>query len=87
MSDEDSRVNFWSLHSSQLRDECLDIANAAPSAVKPNLRTEANQLAVEWEEAIELPQNDLFEQSRRESQIAALRQRTIEILIHVYGND
>jgi hypothetical protein len=87
MADEDSRIDFWSMHSSQLRDQCIEIADAPPPGVDPALRAEAHQLAIEWQEAIEMPQHDLFEKSRRESEISALRKRTIEILVDVYGND
>jgi len=87
MSDEVSKADFWSMHSSQLHNECRDIARADPARVNSALRNEAHQLAAEWEEAIELPHNDLFQQSRRESQISALRKRTIEILVHVYGDE
>ena len=87
MSDEDPRVSFWSLHSSELRDECLDIADADPSAVNATLRTEARQLAIEWQEILDVQSEDVFVLSRKATQAAALRQRTIEILVHIYGND
>jgi hypothetical protein len=84
MADEDSRINFWSMHSSQLRDQCIEIADTAPTGVEPALQAEARQLAIEWQEAIDIQSEDVFVQSRKASLVAALRKRTIEILVDVY---
>jgi hypothetical protein len=86
MSDDDFTARFWSLTPSQLCRECSAIAQAAPTPRNLDLRAEAGRLAAEWQEAIDLPRSDAFEESRRASQILALRKRTIEILIRVSRN-
>jgi hypothetical protein len=52
--------------------------------VEPALQAEARQLAIEWQEAIDIQSEDVFVQSRKASLVAALRKRTIEILVDVY---
>jgi len=83
---QESNPDVWSMKSHELRDACREIAHAPREEVQDSLRTEANQLAIEWDEALGLPQLDPFDASRRASIVAALRKRTIEILIKLEGN-
>ena len=86
MENVDSTFDFWSMKPSELGEECSSIARAVHSTVDPRLRAEAGQLATEWREAINLPMHNALDESRRAALIAALRRRTIEILIKVWRN-
>jgi len=86
MADDDSTARFWSLTPTQLCRECRAIAQAAPTPGNVELRAEGARLAAEWQDAIDMPRNDAFDESRRASLILALRKRTIEILIRVSGS-
>jgi hypothetical protein len=86
MEKVDSTFDFWLMKPSELGKECSSIAQAVNSTIDPKLRAEAGQLAAEWREAIAMPTGIAFDESRRAALIAALRRRTIEILIRVWRN-
>ena len=77
----DSANDLWSLRPAQLRAQCEELAHGGKAGVDAALQKEAAQLAVEWRDAIGMPLDNGFEESRRASLIAALRRRTIEILV------
>jgi len=79
----DPNPDFWALKPSQLAAECSSLAGADPATVEDDLRAEAAQLATEWKDAIQMPVDEFEAQARRAAQIAALRKRTIEILVRV----
>ena len=87
MANLDFPVDFWSLKSTQLARECRVIANGDDLVVDEAVRAEARQLAADWQDAIHMPQDEFADQARRASQLAALRKRTIEILVHVHPSD
>lgn len=86
MEDEISNIDFWALKPTQLAHECRLIAAGNIAEAGDKLRTEAKTLASEWSLAIDMPHDDFDEQARRAARIAALRKRTIEILVKVTGN-
>lgn len=86
MEYEKPQTDYWTMKSSELRDHCREISHGSREMASDWLRTEAHQLAVEWQDALEMPQNDAFQESRKATQLAALRKRTIEILVKVYGD-
>jgi hypothetical protein len=81
MEDVGSPIDFWSLKPSQLSTECRALAEGSDATVAASLCNEAARLAVEWQEALGMRLDNAFEESRRAALIAALRRRTIEILI------
>lgn len=81
MEDAGSSVDLWSLKPSQLKSECRALAEKSGLEVNEALRDEAARLAIEWQEALGMRLDSAFEESRRAALIAALRRRTIEILI------
>jgi hypothetical protein len=81
MRNNDSRADIWSLSASELAEQCRLVAEESSTAENRAEHEEAGRLYAEWEDAIDLPQLDAFEQSRRAALIAGLRKRTIEILI------
>jgi hypothetical protein len=85
MANVDSTVDFWSMRPSELRIECRSIAESTDPAIDAKLRTEAAHLAARWQEALEMPRSDAFEESRRASHIAAMRKRTMEFLVKIRG--
>ncbi len=85
MANIDSTFDYWAMTPTQLRDECTAIAQAANSGVEVALRTEAGLLAIQWREAIAMPKDHGFEESRRNDEISGLKHRTIEILIKIRG--
>jgi hypothetical protein len=87
MAIEDIPVDFWSLKSTQLARECRMIAKGDFPVPDETVRTEARLLAEEWQDAIHMPQDEFADQARRASQLAALRKRTIEILVNVYPRE
>jgi len=83
MANENTSIDFWALKPAQLAHECSLIATGDPAVASDSVRAEAAQLAVEWKDAINMPQDVFEDQARRAAQIAALRKRTIEILVKV----
>ena len=86
-NDVDSSVDFWSLKPSQLSAECRVLADTNDARVAAPLREEAARLATEWYQALGMRLDNAFEESRRAALIAALRRRTIEILIKASRNE
>jgi hypothetical protein len=87
MTDESGTTGFWELKPSQLAHECTLIADGGSPAADSKLRTEAAQLAAEWQDALKLPQDAFGDEARRAEQLAALRTRTIEILVKMARNE
>lgn len=78
-------VNYpWSLRPTQLRAACEELAHGDKAGVDAALQKEAAQLAVDWKDAMGILLDNGLEESRRASQIAALRRRTIEILVKAH---
>jgi len=83
MTHNEPRSDFWSLNSEALAEQCSLIAHSDPAAIDDRTRAEAGQLFEEWEEAIHMPEVEFEDKERRAAQLAALRKRTIEILVRV----
>ncbi|MGA2671652.1 MAG: hypothetical protein ABSE99_00380 [Terracidiphilus sp.] len=83
MEHEESGTSVWSLTSSQLAKECRLIAEGNSPAIDKALRDEARRLQTEWKDAIHMPEGEFGDKARRAAQMAALRKRTIEILVKV----
>lgn len=81
MEVEESTVDYWSLSHSQLVARITAVANGDLPAIDQAARAEASQLAVEWHEAIDLPNNAFEDQEMRVRQLDSLQRRIIEILI------
>jgi len=82
MAAEDSNVDYWSLTSPQLAARISHIAQSDAVDFTSAARAEAGLLAVDWQEALNLPKESFEEQEARRARVAALQRRTIEILIH-----
>lgn len=76
----DARDNIWSLSSAELAEQCRAIATSQPPPDQ-KIREEAERLCTEWRTVIRLPNQEFGDRSRRASLIAALRRRTIEIVV------
>jgi len=87
MANDDFNIDYWSMTPAQLREECVAIAQAAGSKVNAALRAETGLLATQWREAIGMPKDHAFEESRRNVEISGLKHRTIEILIKIRGSE
>jgi hypothetical protein len=85
MAHESSTIDFWALKPVQLAHECRLIADGAIAEADEKLRAEARELASDWRTAIDMPRDEFDDQARRAARIAALRKRTIEILVKVTG--
>ncbi|MGH9486453.1 MAG: hypothetical protein ACRD04_02535 [Terriglobales bacterium] len=83
MGIEDANVDLWSLPSSQLARDCQTIAESAPAEFDPALHAEAVRMSAEWQEALKKPTDQFDDRARKAGQIAALRMRTIEILLKI----
>jgi hypothetical protein len=81
MATDDSSVNFWSLTSVQLAAQIGLIAHGESKAVDDATRAEAGVLAVEWQEALSLPEATFEDQEQRTARLDSLQKRTIEILV------
>jgi hypothetical protein len=86
MANQDTTLDFWSMTAAALARECHQIASGSPGAVDERLQAEAKQLAVELEEALQMPQDDFENRARRAGHLAALKKRAIEILVKVHPN-
>jgi len=74
-------IDYWSLTSPQLAAQIEQIAHADPAEFNNATRAEAQLLAEEWREALNLPKNSFEQQEERRARVAALQRRSIEILI------
>lgn len=75
-------IDYWSLTSPQLATKVAQLANASPTAVSPATSAETRLLALEWQEALNLPKDSFEQQEARRAKLAALQRRSIEVLIH-----
>jgi hypothetical protein len=87
MDRPDSNVDIWSLSSQQLAEQCRLIAEDNSAAFDETLKAEARRLFTVWQEALDRPDDNYDDRSRKASRQAGLRKRTIEILVKIGGED
>jgi len=83
MDHANSKDNVWLLTSAQLSHKIQAIADGDTTAIDEALRTEARRLCSNWRDALKPAEKDIEKQSERASQLAAVRKRTIQILLLV----
>jgi hypothetical protein len=80
------KENLWLLSFPQLIKRCQSIAEDLSPEVDPGMRAEAGRLLACWHETFDKPAKDFDAQTHQATQLAGLRQRTIEILVRAgYG--
>ncbi len=84
MAQEVANAKLWSLTGAELAEECRAIAHDGSAKLNQDLKAEAERLYAGWQEALEKPVDDFDDRARHASQIAALRKRTIEVLIKIH---
>lgn len=87
MANQDTTLDVWSMTAAELARECHRIANGSPGTVEDRLRAEAKLLAVELEEALQMPQEEPEDKARRAGYLAALKKRAIEVFIKVHPHE
>jgi hypothetical protein len=81
MQNESSGVNYWALSFRHLAEYCSSVAgNSAPDS-DPQVRAEAARVYSAWQESLALPEEGFDNGARRAAQLAALRKRTIQMLV------
>ena len=81
MKREGSKSNFWSLSDIELARNCRVIAESGSESIAIAIKSEARRLYSDWRDAINFPIDDRQEKARRATVMAALRKRTIQILV------
>jgi hypothetical protein len=81
LAKQDDLSDFWNFTPEQLAKACSSLTKESSAALNDKMRAEAGQLAVEWKEALEMPQHEFGQKERRAARIAGLGKRTIEILV------
>lgn len=76
-------IDFWALPDSSLSDACVQMANENFEGIPGELRAEARRMLRLWNEALEVPDELGQQRARRNSLIAGLRKRTIQMLVSV----
>jgi hypothetical protein len=76
----DLSVNPFSLSSDELASACQSLAEDA-HPIDPTLKAEAKLLLSSWQEALQMHGHHFDDQAHKESLLAALRKRTIEIAV------
>jgi hypothetical protein len=83
MNHERVQSNYWSQSDLELARNCRVLAESRSTSVDSALKAEARNLYAEWCGAINFPDDDRQERVRRAALLAALRKRTIQILVKV----
>jgi hypothetical protein len=81
MAKAEVSVNPWSMTNEQLAHECKTIAHQ--ETISEAIRHEAGRLVEEWKDALHIPDKGFEDPSRKAAQTAALKKRTIEIMVRV----
>lgn len=85
----DRSKDLWSLPFDKLAEECHIIADDTSGTIDAAHHLEARILSAAWREAMSLPDHDHVThyeaQARKASLLAGLRQRTIEVIVKVWG--
>ena len=79
----DNIPDFWALSDHQLATSCVRIAEGRFPGSKPFLRAEAMRLFLLWRETVNANSRTRHEMEQRACTIAALRKRTIQILVRL----
>ncbi len=83
MNREDSSSSYWSMSDIELARNCRAIAESRSASITDAIKAEARRLYGDWRNAINFPEGDRQEKARRATIMAALRKRTIQILVKV----
>lgn len=75
--------DFWALSEEQLAKSCLHIAQGRIRGSRPLLRSEALRLFLLWQESLQAPCRTRDQSEQRVNVLAALRKRTIQILVRI----
>lgn len=75
--------NFWALSDRQLAASCVEVAQGHIAGTPSFLRAEALRLFLQWREAINAPSRTLADAEQARGRLAALRKRTIQILVRL----
>ena len=85
----DRSKDLWSLPFEKLADECHVIAEDTSGKIDAAHHLEARILSASWKEAMALPDHDPVTHyeagARKASALAGLRQRTIEVIVKIWG--
>lgn len=85
----DRSKDLWSLPFEKLAAECHLIADDSSGTVDAAHHLEARILSASWKEALALPNHDpethYEAEARKAALLAGLRQRTIEVIVKVWG--
>jgi hypothetical protein len=81
MNYEGSKVNYWSMSDIELARNCRAIAESSSASITDAMKAEAKRLYGDWRDAINFPENGRQERARRATTMAALRKRSIQIMV------
>ncbi len=87
MKRESSKIDFWSLSDVVLAKNCRVIAESESAEITAAVKAEAMRLYGDWRAAIDSTDNDRHERELRAGVMAALRKRTIQILVGLSETD
>ena len=82
----DRNTDFWSLSPAQLTRQCELIAEGGHADIDKELQGEASRLCTLWQDAQDKPDDDMDGRAGKAARRAALRKRTIEILVKLSGS-
>jgi hypothetical protein len=77
--------DFWALSDQQLARTCIRIAEGRIPGSRPLLRAEATRLFLLWHESMNSASRTPENTEQRACLLAALRKRTIQILVSISG--
>jgi hypothetical protein len=75
--------DFWALSDQQLAETCIRIAEGQIPGSRPFLRAEATRLFLLWHESMNATRRTPEISEQRACLLAALRKRTIQILVSI----
>ncbi len=81
MNSDARNVDFWDLRDVDLAKHCLRISEEESLRINAAIKAEAGRLYVEWCENMDGSEVDRKERAQRAALRAALRKRTIQILV------
>jgi hypothetical protein len=80
----ETESNIWALSNEQLAEQCRAIAEGGAPSAGQELQAEAERLDASWCDALGSAGDDYDGRARKAAQQAALRKRTIEILVKLH---
>ncbi len=83
MDHTNSKDNVWLLSSSQLSERIQALADGPTAKIGAVLCAEAGRLCANWRDALKPAEKGIENQSPRALRLAAVRKRSIQILLQV----